>query len=76
LVTPREISQLAYLEKNPSDAHIAATGTIMFFVGSNRQASTIIYTRGGQTFSMEGHIENFILLLGTTYITFVCFSYN
>jgi len=29
--------QLAYPGKNPSDAHVTATGTIMRFVGSNSQ---------------------------------------
>ena len=35
----------------------------------------IVYTRGGQTFSTEGHIENFIVI-GGPHIYFVYFNYN
>jgi len=34
--------------------------------------AAIVYTRGGQTFSMEGHIENFSAV-GGPHIHFVCF---
>jgi len=36
---------------------------------------TIHYTKGGQTFSMEGHIENFFAV-GGPHIYFVCLSYS
>ena len=36
---------------------------------------TRLYSRGGQTFSTEGHIENFIAVGGPR-IYFFCLNYN
>jgi len=49
LTTPQK-NPLASPGKNPSNAHIAATGTMTRYIGSNSQVITIIYTKGGQTF--------------------------
>jgi len=76
LTTPGKVPHFASPGKNPSDAHIAETSTIMRFVGSNNQVHyDNLHQRWANIFYGRPPLKT-LLLLGGAYITFVRFSYT
>jgi len=75
---PLENSTIGPLGKNPSDVHVAATGAIMRFVGNNGQVCYDNLHKGWENIFYRGGRATLktLLLLGTAFVAFVCFSYN